>query len=108
MGINYWGAINCGRNISVAGERIGSAASKMSFLGEFVPSSYEGEDASLYLNAEQQLQREIKSISNELINVGNRIISSANSIRREEEEEARKQIEAALNSLKETVSKELW
>ena len=57
----------------------------MGSISEFIPSSYDGEDARIYLSAVQQLQNEIKSISKELITVGGNIKSSANIIKSTED-----------------------
>ena len=108
MGINYWKAVNCGRNISSVGSDIGSIASKANTITEIVPRNYGGEDSEVYVRAVEKIQIELRTIANELKDVGNRVISSAESIRREEEEEERRRKEAALNSIKQNKSKECW
>jgi hypothetical protein len=50
------------------------------------------------MTAVDQLQYELKAISSELRNLGDRVIDVAEQIRREEEEEERRRREAAMRS----------
>ncbi|MDF2533430.1 MAG: hypothetical protein K0Q65_3011 [Clostridia bacterium] len=96
MGINYSGAIRSGRNLSSMGNDVERLRTNAKTLTDNIPSGYDGQDARTYMNAVEQLQRELKSISNELKSLGSEVISVAEQIRREEEEEERRRREAAM------------
>lgn len=52
-----------------------------------------GEDARIFFNSVEQLQRELNSISKELRNLGEIIISTADEVKMKEEEEERRRRE---------------
>ena len=93
MGINYSGAVRCGRNLSSMGSEVERLRTNAKTLTDNIPSGYDGADARIYMNAVEQLRNELKIISNELRDLGDDIISAANQIKREEEEEERRRRE---------------
>lgn len=99
MGINYSGAVRCGRNVSSMGNDVQKVAANLKTLTDNIPSGYDGIDAKLYMNAVQQFKTELNIISSALNSLGDDIISVAEQIRREEEEEERRRREAAMRSL---------
>jgi uncharacterized protein YukE len=99
MGINYSGAIRCGRNLTSMGSEIERLKTNTKTLTDNIPSGYDGQDARMYMSAVEQLQRELQTISRELRSLGSEVISVAEQIRREEEAEERRRREAAMRSL---------
>lgn len=93
MGINYRVTKKSGREIKSIGYDVAWLSSNTKNIMELVPSRYDGEDSRIFFNSVEQLQRELHSISDELVDLGERIINTAEEIRMEEEEQERKKRE---------------
>lgn len=89
MTIDYYGAVNCAKNLSSMKNQLQGLSLEAKILSDVIPSSYDGEGSVQYINVVEKLQKEIEAISSELGNLGDRIIMVADQICKEEEEEQR-------------------
>lgn len=100
MGINYYRAVNLGSKLTSMGSKIDRISINTKKISNIVPSAYDGEDAKIFATAIDRLQSEFNSIESELKLLGNKVVSVAGQIRREEEEKERMILEAAKAKLK--------